>query len=135
MAANDGNWWHSRWSHLRLADDTPDLELAPGVHARIAAVTGQIMVVQVRMEPGAKQHSAAHEGESVLSVLSGSAAITVGDDATTLRPDEVAVIFAGGQYFLVAGAEGCLRIDVFSPPHAELAEAAFHEEHANHGFE
>lgn len=135
MAAKDGNWWHSRWRHLRLAEETPDLELAPGVHARIAAVTGQVMVVQVRMEPDAEQHLAAHEGESVLSVLTGHAVVTVSDDGTILGPDEVAVIPPGEQYSLVAGTQGCLRIDVFSPPNAELAEAALHEEHASHGFD
>lgn len=135
MTTNDGNWWQSRWRHVRLAVDSPDVEISPGVHARIAAMTGQIMVVHIRMSAGAAQEDSIHEGETVISILDGGATIGIGDEEVKLAANEVAVIPAGERYSLVAGDAGCLRIDVFSPPNSELAEAAFHEEHANHGFE
>lgn len=87
------------------------------------------------MLAGASQHECSHHGETLLLVVTGSVHITIDGAAKTLSADEVAVVPAGERYSLAAGDAGCTRLDVFTPPDMTLAEEAFHQEHANHGFE
>jgi quercetin dioxygenase-like cupin family protein len=124
----------SRLRHVRLDHDSPDLELANGVHARIA-MTNQVMISKVVMTAGSSQDERSHRGETVIVVLSGQLSVLTGGERTTLAVDDIAIVPAGERYALIADDKGCTRLDVFTPPDMTLAEEAFHQEHANHGFE
>jgi len=117
-----------------LDSDSPDLEIGDGVHARIV-MTSAVMVSKVTMAARANQQERSHHGETLVLVLTGSAHITIGGEAKMLNADEVAIVPPGERYSLAAGDAGCTRLDVFTPPDMTLAEEAFHQEHANHGFE
>lgn len=123
-----------RLSHLRLHHDSPALQLSDGVHAWIA-MTRQTMISKVVMMAGSSQDECSHQGETVIFVVGGWLAISIGGEQSTVAGDEIAIIPADERYSLIAGSDGCTRIDVFTPPNFSLAEEAFHQEHANHGFE
>jgi quercetin dioxygenase-like cupin family protein len=124
----------SRWRHLRFAVDSPDLEIAAGVHAHLV-MTSQVMITQVAMAPWSKQDDRSHTGETVIVVNDGALTLSIDGAESTVSAGEVAIIPASETYALAAGAAGCTRLDVLSPPDMRLAEEAFHQEHSAHGFE
>lgn len=97
----------------------------------------QALVAKVQMAPGAAQLERRHRGDTFVVVLAGEVRVSTGNGGATesVAADGVAIIPPDRPYSLVAGPDGCTRLDVTVPPDMALAEEAFHEEHANHGFE
>jgi quercetin dioxygenase-like cupin family protein len=94
-----------------------------------------VMIADVRMAAGATQPDRRHSGETIITVLAGAASIRQGELRTDLVEGDVVVVPGDVTYSVVAGPAGCARWDVYSPPDVALAEEAFHQEHATHGFE
>jgi quercetin dioxygenase-like cupin family protein len=122
------------WRHVRLDHDSPDLELADGVRGRLA-MTNQVMVAKVVMTAGSGQDEHSNRGETVIVVVTGALSLSIAGESVTVTANELAIIPPDAPYSLGAGKNGCTRLDVFSPPDFNLAAEAFHQEHANHGFE
>jgi hypothetical protein len=128
--------WRAPWRRVQLGEDSPEIELAPGVTARIA-MTRQALVAMVTMAPGTKQPGRNHHGDTFVNVLAGDLQISadVSPEPEAVPAEGVLIIPAGRSYLLTAGPGGCTRMDVYVPPDMSLAEEAFHQEHSNHGFE
>lgn len=99
-------------------DERPVRDLFPGVRTQVVAGE-KLMLSRVRIDPQAvvPEHSHPHEQFGV--VLSGSATFTVGGQARLLRQGDYYAIPGGVAHLVVAGSEGALCLDIFSPPREE----------------
>lgn len=100
---------------------------APGVE--MYGVTGQAMMANwVRIEPGASVPNHQHPHEQLGVMLEGSMILTIGDETREIGPGMAYTIPGGVVHGGVGGPNGCLVLDIFSPPRedyiAALAEAA-----------
>lgn len=100
---------------------------APGVE--MFGITGQAMMANwVRIEPGASVASHQHPHEQLGVMLEGSLTLTIGDETREIGPGMAYTIPGGVPHGAVGGPNGCLVLDIFSPPRedyiAALAEAA-----------
>lgn len=100
-----------------------DLEVVPiwtGVEAR--RVEGQRMTFAVvDLAPNASVDQHQHPNEQMGIVLAGSLRFTVGGELRELRTGDTYVIHGGVPHAAVAGPEGCVVVDVFSPGRADWA--------------
>jgi quercetin dioxygenase-like cupin family protein len=104
-------------------DTLPGFEPAAGIRMNIM-VGGRVMVNWVRIEPGAAVPTHAHEHEQVGFVLEGEIHMTIGDETRVLVPGHAYTIPGNYPHAAVAGPQGCLVIDVFSPPREDYRAVA-----------
>lgn len=101
----------------------PGFNPAPGV--RMNVMTGErTMANWVRIEPGAGVPTHAHHHEQIGLVLEGEILMTIGDETRSLTPGWAYTIPGNYPHSAVAGPQGCLVLDVFSPPRDEYRSAA-----------
>jgi quercetin dioxygenase-like cupin family protein len=93
-------------------------ELAPGVTARIASGE-KVMLSLVTLAPGAVVPEHAHPHEQMGMMLSGTMELFVDGDARTLSGNAIYLVPGGVPHKAVAGPEGAVALDVFSPPREE----------------
>lgn len=104
-------------------DSLPRFEALPGV--RMAPLGGErLMLNLVWIEPGAVVPRHAHLHEQGGTVLEGELILTVGNERRVLRPGDLWVIAGDTPHGAVAGANGCLALDVFSPPRQDYLDRA-----------
>lgn len=104
-------------------DQLPSFSPAEGITMRVMT-GGRMMANWVRIEPGRSVPTHAHPHEQIGLVLEGSIDLTLGNETRTLRPGDAYTIPGNLPHSAVAGPEGCLVLDIFSPPREEYAAAA-----------
>lgn len=100
------------WAHLA---DQPGFSPIPGITMR-SLTGGRLMLNRVEIDPDVEvpRHNHAHEQAGL--VLEGALDLTVGDETRTLRPGDAYTCPPDLPHRAVAGPEGCVVLDVFSPP-------------------
>src|SRR5262245_2571283 len=105
-------------SAFRHVSELDVLPIWNGVVAR--RVEGrEITFAVVDLEPNASVSQHQHPNEQVGVILKGSLRFTIGGETRDLRPGDTYVIPGGVPHDAVAGPEGTVVIDVFSPPRAD----------------
>ncbi|MGH2531042.1 MAG: cupin domain-containing protein [Thermomicrobiales bacterium] len=96
-------------------DDLPTFAPITGLYMQ-SMTGGRIMVNWVTIEPNqaVPRHQHPHEQAGVM--LEGTLALTIGDETRTLRPGDAYAIPPDLPHNAVAGDEGCVVLDIFSPP-------------------
>ena len=103
--------------------DLPGFEPAPGIQMNVMT-GGRMMVNWVRIAPGAAVPTHAHMHEQVGLVLEGTIQMTIGGETRALTPGWAYTIPGNYPHAATAGDEGCLVLDIFSPPRDEYRAAA-----------
>ncbi|HEX5164972.1 MAG TPA: cupin domain-containing protein, partial [Thermomicrobiales bacterium] len=96
-------------------DKLPTLAPVAGIKMSVM-VGGAMMANWVRIEPGAAVPTHAHEHEQIGLVLEGEILMTIGDETRALVPGHAYTIPGNLPHAAVAGPQGCLVLDIFSPP-------------------
>jgi quercetin dioxygenase-like cupin family protein len=102
-------------------DGQPTITPTPGVH--IQPVAGaRLLLCRVTIDPHSEAPVHAHHEEQMGIVLSGSGDFHLDGKTSRVGPGDTYHAPPGVSHGLQAGAEGCVVIDVFSPPRAALME-------------
>jgi quercetin dioxygenase-like cupin family protein len=107
---------------VRLEDVEP-LKFASGLQFR-PVLGDNVLVNHVYFDAGAEAPTHVHAEEQIVIVLEGELEFWIGDDQRrTMRRGDVAVVPGWVSHRALAGADGCLEIDVFQPPRRQLLDA------------
>jgi len=106
---------------VRFADMEP-LQLVDGMDFR-PVTTDTVMTNHVTIAPDADLAVHHHAEQQIAIVIAGELEFTVGSETRTLRPGDCAVIPPHVPHGGVAGPEGAVAIDVFTPPRAGIVAA------------
>jgi quercetin dioxygenase-like cupin family protein len=110
-----------RPSFLNLERDAPSLPVEPGIVIR--PVLGQRLNMNfVYFEPRTVAPVHQHREEQMGTILEGSLQFELAGETRTLRPGDVYVVPPDVPHGAVTGEEGCIVLDVFSPPREGLRE-------------
>jgi quercetin dioxygenase-like cupin family protein len=101
----------------------PGFNPAPGVQMNVMT-GGAMMANWVRIDPGAGVPTHAHPHEQIGLVLEGTIEMTIAGETRTLAPGHAYTIPGHLPHSAVAGPDGCLVLDIFSPPREEYRSAA-----------
>ena len=96
----------------------PKFTSAPGIAMQLMAGE-QIALNLVTLDPNAVVPGHNHTNEQAGYVVSGLINMTIAGETRDLRTGESYVIPANVPHGATAGAEGCVVIDIFSPPRAD----------------
>lgn len=108
-------------SFVDLEKDVPPLPVEPGITIR--PVLGNRMNVSfVYLEPNAVAPVHQHREEQIGTIFQGSLEFELAGQKRILRPGDVYVIPPDVPHGAVASEEGCVSVDVFSPPREGLRE-------------
>ena len=103
--------------------DLPSFSPVDGI--TMQAIMGEKMMANwVWLEPNTEMPEHDHPHEQVGAVLQGELELTTPDGAEVVKPGQAYVVPGGVRHKGVAGPEGCLVLDIFSPPREEYAELA-----------
>ena len=105
-------------SAFKSLADIPALPIWTGVLAR--AVEGREMtfaIVELDADAVVAQHQ--HANEQMGIILQGSLRFNIGDESRELRAGDTYVIAGGMPHDAIAGPEGAVVVDVFSPVRAD----------------
>ncbi|MGZ8448273.1 MAG: cupin domain-containing protein [Candidatus Deferrimicrobiaceae bacterium] len=94
-------------------------QLAPGVTAKIASGE-KVMLSLVTLAPGAVVPEHAHPHEQMGMLVSGSMELTVSGRTRALSGHAIYLVPGGVLHKALAGAEGAVALDAFSPPRDEF---------------
>jgi quercetin dioxygenase-like cupin family protein len=87
----------------------------PGVLAH--AVQGEsLSFALVELEPNVEVAEHSHPNEQAGFILQGTFQFTIGGETRVLEPGDTYVIPGGVKHSAVAGPEGTVALDIFSPP-------------------
>ena len=87
----------------------------PGVTAR--AVRGdRVSFALIELEPNVAVAEHSHPNEQLGFIIQGTFTFTIGGETRELRPGDTYVISGGVRHSAVAGPEGTVALDIFSPP-------------------
>ncbi len=103
-------------------DTLPTITPIAGVDMGVL-VGGAMMMGIVTLAPEAVVPLHRHPNEQIGYVLEGVITMTVGDETRDIGPGAVYMI-PGGTPHSGSSVDGCVVIDVFSPPRADYAELA-----------
>jgi len=81
----------------------------------------RVTLALVELDPGTVVPQHNHENEQHGMVLSGSLTFTVGDETRELGPGHAWCITANVPHSVVAGPEGAVLVEVFSPIRSDWA--------------
>jgi quercetin dioxygenase-like cupin family protein len=101
----------------------PGFNPAPGIQMNVMT-GGAMMANWVRIEPGAGVPTHAHPHEQIGLVLEGTIEMTIAGETRTLSPGHAYTIPGHLPHSAVGGPNGCLVVDIFSPPREEYRTAA-----------
>ncbi len=100
--------------------DLPAFSPVDGISMQ--AITGEKMMANwVRLEPNTEMPLHDHPHEQVGVVLEGALELTMDGDAHVVTPGVAYIVPGGVPHKGVAGPEGCLVLDIFSPPREDYA--------------
>ena len=103
-------------------DDLDPLVVVPGLEFR-PVTTDSVMTNFVTFEPDAPAPMHHHVEQQIAIIVSGELTFTVGGETRVMRPGECVVIPPHVPHGGVAGPEGCVAVDVFTPPRAGIVSA------------
>lgn len=106
---------------MERGDDIPRFEMAAGIEIR-PIVGERLNVNVVVLQPGAVAQVHAHQEEQVGYVVSGACEFGDGTTARLLRAGDAYHAPPGAPHGARALEEGCVILDAFSPPKAEVLE-------------
>lgn len=110
-----------RPSYLKLEKDVPSFPVEAGIVVR--PVLGKRLNVSfISFEPGAVAPVHQHREEQIGTVLEGSLQFDLAGEKRMLRRGDIYVIPPDVPHGAVTGEEGCITLDVFSPPREGLRE-------------
>jgi quercetin dioxygenase-like cupin family protein len=95
--------------------------LSPGFLARAVHGNGITFAV-VEIDPLAELPEHSHANEQLGLVLEGSVTFRVGAEAQTVHPGGIWSIPPNTPHFVIAGEEGAVVLDIFTPARAEWKE-------------
>lgn len=101
----------------------PGFAPVPGVQMNVMT-GGAMMANWVRIEPNAGVPTHAHPHEQIGLVLEGTIEMTIAGETRTLSPGHAYTIPGHLPHSAVGGPDGCLVLDIFSPPREEYRTAA-----------
>jgi quercetin dioxygenase-like cupin family protein len=108
-----------RPSYLNVEKDVPSLPVEPGIVVR--PVLGRRLNISfIYFDPRAVAPVHQHREEQIGTVLEGSLEFELNGDRRTLRKGDVYVIPPNVPHGAVTNEEGCITLDVFSPPREGL---------------
>ena len=107
---------------IRPTADVAPLELVPGLIFQPVS-TDAVMTNFVTFQPGAEAASHHHHEQQIAIIVSGELTFTVGGETRVMGPGDLVVIPPHVPHGGVAGPEGCVAIDVFTPPRAGIVRA------------
>ena len=107
---------------VRPTEDVAPLELVPGLVFQ-PVTTDAVMTNFVTFEPGADAPTHHHAEQQIAIIVSGELTFTVGGETRVMAPGDLVVIPPHVPHGGVAGPEGCVAIDVFTPPRAGIVRA------------
>jgi quercetin dioxygenase-like cupin family protein len=107
---------------IRPTADVAPLELVPGLIFQPVS-TDAVMTNFVTFQPGAEAASHHHHEQQIAIIVSGELTFTVGGETRVMVPGDLVVIPPHVPHGGVAGPEGCVAIDVFTPPRAGIVRA------------
>jgi len=94
------------------------LQLWPGLVGR--SVEGErITLVVIELEPGAVVAEHRHENEQLGVLIEGTLRFSVGEETRSLAPGATWRISANVPHSVVAGPDGAVAVEVFSPVRAD----------------
>jgi quercetin dioxygenase-like cupin family protein len=83
-----------------------------------------LMMARFHLAPGSVIPMHDHLAEQMTTVLEGSVTLSFpGEDSITLRKGEMVIIPASKPHGSVAGSEGCIALDIFSPVRQDFIDA------------
>ena len=100
------------WANI---DSMPSLNPRPGVTMWPAAGTN-MTINFVRIEPGAEVPLHHHPHEQGGTVIEGMIIMTIDGETREMRVGDVYVAPPDSVHGATAGPDGCLVVDIFSPP-------------------
>ena len=100
----------------------PTISPVAGVDMTVL-VGGAMMMGIVTLAPGSIVPLHQHPNEQIGYVLEGIITLTVGDETRDLAPG-AAYLIPGGTPHEGSSVDGCVVLDVFSPPRSDYAELA-----------
>jgi quercetin dioxygenase-like cupin family protein len=103
--------------------DVAPKQIWAGVSARVVAGE-RITLAIVELEPGAVVPEHRHDNEQLGFVIQGSIRFTVDGETRDLGPGGTWRILGGTPHDAVAGDEGAVVVDVFSPVRSDWDEVA-----------
>jgi quercetin dioxygenase-like cupin family protein len=109
---------HPGW-FFRPDDDIAPLHLIAGLEFR-AIVAGDAMASFVRFEPNAPAPAHHHAEQQIALCVSGELTFTVSGESHVMQPGDCVVIPPHAEHSAVAGPEGCLAVDFFTPPRSAM---------------
>ncbi len=110
-----------RPSYLNVEKDVPPLPIEPGIVVR--PVLGKRLNLSfIYFEPRAVAPVHQHREEQIGTVLDGSLEFELAGEKRTIHRGDVYVIPPDIPHGAVTSEEGCITLDVFSPPREGLRE-------------
>ncbi|TVR72247.1 MAG: cupin domain-containing protein [Sphaerobacteraceae bacterium] len=104
-------------------NDLPAFSPVEGISMQ--AIMGEKMMANwVWLEPNTVMPMHEHPHEQIGAVLKGALELTTPDESQVVEPGGAYVVPGGVPHQGVAGPEGCLVLDIFSPPREEYAAQA-----------
>jgi quercetin dioxygenase-like cupin family protein len=108
-----------RWVTVDALDP---LEMLPGLEFR-PVTTDSVMTNFVTFAPNAPAPMHHHFEQQIAIVISGELTFTVGSETRVMHGGECVVIPPHVPHGGVGGPEGCVVLDVFTPPRAGILDA------------
>ncbi len=108
-------------SGMYTVDELPSFQPLEGV--TMSLLPGARMLANwVRIEPGAEVANHSHPHEQVGLVVEGEVMMTIDGETKRLVPGHCYCIAGDVEHGAVAGPEGAVVVDIFSPPRADYIE-------------
>lgn len=101
-------------------DSMPFITPRPGVTMWPASGTN-MTINFVRIEPGAEVPLHQHPHEQGGTVLEGTILMTIDGETREMRAGDVYIAPPDSMHGATAGPDGCLVVDIFSPPREDYA--------------
>jgi quercetin dioxygenase-like cupin family protein len=108
-----------RWVTVDALDP---LVMVEGIEFR-PVTTDSVMTNFVTFEPNAPAPMHHHVEQQIAIIISGELTFTVGGETRVMHAGECVVIPPHVPHGGVAGPEGCVALDVFTPPRAGIVSA------------
>ncbi|HUK45637.1 MAG TPA: cupin domain-containing protein [Gaiellaceae bacterium] len=81
----------------------------------------QLTLALIELEPNADVPEHSHENEQVGFLIEGAMRFTIGGETAEVRPGGSWRILSGVPHSVVAGPEGAVAVEAFSPPRHDWA--------------
>jgi len=107
--------------HIVPGDDLPTVTLGPGITADVLLGVA-LNISVVTLAPGAEAPVHTHAEEQMGYIVRGSCEFFDGTQSARLEPGDTYHAPSGAPHGARAYEDGCLIIDVFSPPRSGIRE-------------